>query len=55
MGRMALVLMFFLMKVAEINAFVNLSAESIYTSLKVNGLLANGEFSDTGTNICCRI
>lgn len=55
MGRMALVLMFLLMKVAEINAFVNLSAESIYTSLKVNGLLANGELSDTGTSMCCQI
>lgn len=40
MGRMVLVLVFLLKKVAEINAFVNLSAESFYTSLKKNGLLA---------------
>lgn len=55
MGQMALLLLFLLKKVAEIPAVVNLSAESIYTSLKENGLLANGKFSDTGTNICCQI
>lgn len=53
MGQMAPVLVFLLKKVAEINAFVDLSAESIYTSLKEDGLLANGKFSDRGTNICC--
>lgn len=56
MGKVALVLMFLLNKVAEVNAFGNPNAESIYTPLKENGHLANIKFSDTGTNmICCQI
>ena len=55
-GKVALVLMFLLNKVAEVNAFGNPNAESIYTPLKENGHLANIKFSDTGTNmICCQI
>lgn len=51
MGKVALVLMCLLNKVAEINAFRNPNAESIYTSLKENGMLANSKFSDTGTTL----
>lgn len=56
MGKGALGLMCHLNKVAEINALGSPNAESFYTSLKENGLLANSKFSDTGTNLnCCQI
>lgn len=55
-GKVALGLMCLLTKVAEIDAFGNPNAKSIYIYLKENGLLFNSKFSDTGTNInCCQI
>lgn len=51
MGKVAVVLMCLLNKVPEINVFGTPKAESIYTSLKENGLLANSKFSDLETTL----